>query len=67
MASSISRAWINQPSTLDKLHKWNGRNVLIAKDHDGYAAVVYFADNQPEVSFVLTNTRQLMMFSKGWR
>jgi phenolic acid decarboxylase len=37
---TLKRMWINQPSTLQPLHKYHGRNVLAYKEGTGYR--IYF-------------------------
>jgi hypothetical protein len=40
MTMTLKRMWINQPSTLQPLHKYHGRNVLAYKEGTVYR--IYF-------------------------
>lgn len=56
----LERAWINQPSTLQPLHNWNGKNVLRGKAFGGLVTV-YFTDGDIISAMVPSN-----VLSKGW-
>jgi hypothetical protein len=50
VAKKIKQCWINQPSTAQPLHKQDGKNVLVAFDHDGYPTVIYFLDKAASIA-----------------
>lgn len=57
----IRRAWINQPSKLQPLHKLHGTNVLAERDTDRTTRVYFL--NGPVFSQQVLNE----CLSDGWR
>lgn len=61
--SRPKRCWINQPSTLQPLHKYHGMNVLaIPEDKD--SCVIYFTSGDI-ISMRVYKSMQCL--SKGWK
>lgn len=60
MKTLPQRMWINQPSTLQPLHKYNGINVLAVHEYDD-TWLLYFL-NGPVVSMQACG----LWLSKGW-
>jgi hypothetical protein len=58
----MERCWINAPSTLQPVHHWHGRNVIVDRsDSDGMCVTVYFIEG-PIVSAMIP----ALYLSKGW-
>lgn len=55
------RMWINQPSTLQPLHAYHGRNVLAIDDGNGQARM-YFTSGP-----VVAIRGPWLALSEGWR
>ncbi len=54
------RMWINQPSTLQPLHKLHGKNVLAIRESQGWYTI-YFLDGD-----VISQIAPLNTLSNGW-
>ena len=57
----LQRMWINQPSTLQPLHRLHGTNVLATPDA-GKVHIVYFLSGD-----VISQQVPPNVLSKGWR
>ena len=60
MGEDIRRVWVNQPSTLQPMHRWNGMNML-ATSYNDYCDVVYFLEGD-SISMVMPKA----CLSDGW-
>lgn len=61
MYTEIKRAWINQPSTLQPLHKLNGVNVLAIPEDDKCSRIYFLSGD------VISARVPSLVLSKGWR
>lgn len=61
---NFKRMWINQPSTLQPLHKLNGINVLADtqdNEHSGKSIRIYFLNGE-----VVSQLAPKLSLSPGW-
>jgi hypothetical protein len=58
-STKMTRMWINQPSSLQPYHKYNGTNVLAHKENDYY--VIYFLSGNV-ISMIISPSA----LSLGW-
>ena len=57
----MRRMWINQPSTLQRFHKWHGMNVLAQKESEKVSRVYFLSG--PIISQQIPSN----VLSTGWR
>lgn len=60
--TDIRRAWINQPSTLQPLHKLHGTNVLVHWIEDDDEVTIYFLSGP-----VHSQLASKLWLSLGWK
>lgn len=59
----MERCWINAPSTLQPVHHWHGRNVIVDRgDRDGVCVTVYFTEGQ-----IISAMIPSMYLAKGYK
>ena len=58
----MMRMWINQPSTLQPLHKHNGKNVLVDCREEGKFVNMYFTQGD-----IISCRGPRVCLSHGWK
>lgn len=62
MIATVKRMWINQPSTLDPMHREHGTSVLAVIHPNGIDCEIYYLSGD-----IVSADAKVLWLSDGWR